>query len=58
MLHIRCGIKVHSYYFLFSFLRHIFAKETRECHASRVKASFSRATLTRTGVDEENAFSS
>ena len=51
----RSGIKVHSYYFLLSFLGHVFAKETRDGRASRVKASF-RARLTRTGVDEENAF--
>ena len=49
MLHMRCGIKVHSYYFLLSFLRHVFAKETRDGRASRVK-------VTRTGVDEENDF--
>ena len=55
MLHMRSGIKVHSYYFLLSFLGHVFAKETRDGRASRVKVSF-RARLTRTGVDEENAF--
>ena len=54
MLHMRCGIKVYSYYFLLSFLRHVFAKETRDGHASPVKASF-RAPLTRTEVDEKNA---
>ena len=32
-----------------------FAKEMRDSHASRMKASF-RAPLTRTGVDVENAF--
>ena len=55
MLHMRCGIKIHSYYFLLSFLRHVFAKETHDGHASRVKTSF-RPPLTRTGVDEENTF--
>ena len=55
MLHMRCGIKVHSYYFSALFPRHVFAKETRDGHASQVKASFP-TPLTRTGVEKENAF--